>query len=259
MFNLNNINKLREIINNRTVILMFHGKSIEELEYCIEELKELDVCYASLNCFEIMENFILSKINKQLDYVYDSADVEYQYLQNFNAKLRIPRLNQYLSRNKNNLWITAYGVIRNLIRECGYEDFVFKYLDKVLLIDYLNINFKVPSSSFLLIGLTAICNPEKIILCGFDGYKGSIEKNIDSYYKKEIYKKQRLLATGSLNKTNIIIDTKKFEVSGLYYLKDYCNRYKIEPPKIYNCSLKSHFTIFPKISYKDLKKVILEG
>mgnify|MGYP000754621218 CR=1 FL=1 len=78
---------LKEIINGRTVAMCLQGKSIEQLEDRITELKDVDICWTSLGVFDIVDTYILAQIDKTLDIVFDCASVPHA---------RIPHYEKYM-------------------------------------------------------------------------------------------------------------------------------------------------------------------
>ena len=77
--------KLSPIINRRPVFLLSHGASIYELERTILEYKDKDICWVSIGLFTNMEKYILSKIGKRLDVVFDCASVPEGFRKNYES------------------------------------------------------------------------------------------------------------------------------------------------------------------------------
>lgn len=247
---------LKKIINKRPIIIMLHGKSIEGLENNIQSLKNLDICYTSLNYFDLLENNILSKIDKRLSFVYDSSGIVPKQVQYYEGAWRIPRLKKYLNRPDNNLWITTKGLIKIIAFDTYNEDFIVKYWDKIMIAGQLNIRLNVPNSAVLLIGLCILGEASKIAICGLDGFTGQYKDNLQSFYKYEEYKKHRFAATGDYNYTGIVQDTQHFQNETISILNKYACDYKIKMPPIINFSTKSIYNIFSKKDYNELVKWI---
>lgn len=249
--NKNRIQVLYNIIRNRPVAVLAHGKSLETLEKNIQQYKHLDICWVSLNLFTMVEDFILKKINKQLDIVLDCASVAVSFYQKYNA-IRIPRLDSYLNRTNNNLWITTLGLIRDEIKPIN-QDFIYRHFHKTLMIDELVYPqmLDVPNSITLLLCTMAIGKAQKIIIFGLDGYNGKYEDNINSFYKPELHKQERLLAVGSIQASGVPRDTSDFNNRFIKIFKEYCKNYNINPPLMVNCSPNSVYTVIPKISYEE--------
>lgn len=250
--------KLKRIINNRVVCILAHGKSIEQLEQNIEQFKDLDICWASVGLFTIMEDFILSKINKHLDIVFDCASVSESNMNYYENEVRLPRLEKFLSRNENNLWITTHGIIRDILKGLNKTDFLDKFRNKIFVVDSLfptntSHYMSVPNSITLLIASAIAGGAKRIILFGFDGYKGDPEKGIDSYYKSEFHIQERLKALGSVIDEGINRDTINFENNFIKIWTEYVFLFKREGKLgIVNCSPNSCYSVIPKTDYEEV-------
>lgn len=55
---------LQSIIKGRPIAILLPGSSIEELSDRINEFKDYDFCYFSLNVFHVLEEHIMKKIGK---------------------------------------------------------------------------------------------------------------------------------------------------------------------------------------------------
>lgn len=239
-------NRLTSIINNRTCFVYAHGSSLSEIEEKIVQYKNNDICHCSLNYFSLIEDHILSKINKHLDIVYDSSTVAPSFQSSFD-NVRIPRLQTFLNRKENNLFISTKGLMQRDIYISGYTKFYEINKDKILLVDDFKINLNVPNSLTLLIASLVLGGASKILLFGCDGYRGNQESNINSFYKPELQAKERLIAVGNTSNSDIILDTNNFELKFWEKILQYCEQYGIVCPPIYNCSSKSIYNHIKKI------------
>lgn len=59
--------KVAEKIGQKPIIVFIHGRSLEITENRIEELAKFNVSYVTLHQFDLMQQFILDKINKSFD------------------------------------------------------------------------------------------------------------------------------------------------------------------------------------------------
>jgi len=253
----NNLHLLKNIVKNKTVIIMLHGKSIEQLENHIEQLKDKDICYASLNYFDLMEDYILNKINKRLDYVLDTAGVKDNNKHNYSIKRRIPRLKKLFSRPDKSMLLTIHGVMKNLIEKENCGELLEKNKDRILVLDSLGIDLiNVPNSASLLISVTLLAGAKKIIICGMDGYLGKPENSVPTYYKQDLYLQHQKDALGTNDITHLNGDTKNFEIMIKNIISSYCQLLEIKQPEIYNCSPNSLINVFPKIDYNQLKDIV---
>ena len=251
---------LQKIINNRICAIMAHGKSIEKLENKITDLKKYDICWTSLSVFNIMEEFILSKINKHLDIVFDCATVPDSLKENYEKNVRLPRLAEFLERNENNLWITTFGIERDTLRSLNNNWFLAKFQHKIFIVDYIFPKLKrgfymdVPNSICLLIAALLYGGAKKIILFGFDGCTKK-DNNIDTYYKPEYHKKEHLVAIGKVGNTALYRDTLDFQ-QRFPILLDHYRKLFNNNAEIINCSPNSFYTVIRRITYEELEQCL---
>jgi len=242
--------KVCNIVNGRNVCIMVHGKSIYELENRIEELKDYDICWVSMSAFDMMETFILNKINKRLSIVQDCGELEFTVL--YDEKLRIPRWENFLKRRDKNLILTATQIVGNL-NNMGRQDIDYNFREKI---EYIPKSMwsLVPNGLTLLLTYLGLSGTKKIILFGCDGYNGELNKDLDSYYHKELIKEERMLGFHNENTSGLHSDSYSFNS----YFPDFFNRYSYKSQQtkaeIVNCSPNSMFTIFRKINYDQLKE-----
>jgi len=256
------MHRLKRIINNRVAIILAHGKSIKGLETKIQDLKKYDICYCSLGVFPVMEKYILNKINKSLDIVFDCASIPKSKLENYENNVRLPRLAEFLERDKDNLWITTQGIIRDSIVGINRGDFTDRFHEKIFILDSLfprkEIGYwmSVPNSTTLLIASLMSGGARRIILCGYDGYLGEYTTGANSYYHSEYIKEERRILLNSLLDYGINRDTEAFEQKFPNLYKVYCDYFKCNTP-IYNCSFNSIYTVLPKIKYNELEQYLI--
>jgi hypothetical protein len=252
--------KLQEIIRNRICCVLAHGASLKDLESHVHLFANRDVCWTSLNYFVPVES-LLSAIDKRLDIVYDSATVVPQYFETYEKEWRIPRLEGFLKRPDNNLWITSWGIIRDTINGLQLFDFYERYKNKTLIVDHLfpegqvrNDAMNVPNSICLLIAALIAGKAKGIVLFGLDGYSITNTNTIKSYYKSEELSEEHIRATGKIGKTMLYRDTQAFEEKFPSLLEKYCKLFDNNISLI-NCS-HSVYTCIPKISYEGLEKAL---
>jgi len=247
-----------KVINNKICCVLAHGKSIEKLEDFIINLKDYNICWVGIGLFTIFEEFILSKINKHLDIVFDCASVADSFLYKYENKVRLPRLEKFLEREENNLWVTTWGIIRDSVKKFK-ADWLIKYKSKIFVVDNIfpqnKIGFymSVPNSVCLLIAFLLFAQAKKIILFGLDG--SLKENNIDTYYKSEYHKKEHLAALGSIGNTALKRDTLNFNNKFPTLLNLYRQLFN-NNAEIINCSPNSKITVIKNISYEDLKNYL---
>ena len=242
--------KIKHIVNNRVVAIMSHGKSIEELENRITEFKDYDICWTSFNYYSLMEDFILSKINKKLEIILEGADsdnVKYE------TDFRIPKMLEVIRRG--NIPITTWKLMRTEYHKKGLQWFYNENKDNIVLADHLLDIINAPNTLSLLIYCIAVCEPKKIIMFGVDGYKGSAnDDEYSTYYKPEFARQRRARQLKHRKNFTLKETSDNFETDFYKHLNLYCNKYNIKAPEIINCSPNSLFTCFKKANYESIKR-----
>ena len=253
--------KIEKIVNKRTVCIVALGASIYELQEKIELFKDKDVCWMSMGLFTPIEDYILSKINKKLDIVFDCATVPGPQLESYEKKVRLPRLAKFLVRdlNENNLWITSKGIIRDSI--VSFDIHLFTSLnEKVELVDdyfegvkQIRDYMEVPNSLTLMIASALAGQASKIILFGVDGAKGDINTNYKTFFMPELTAKERVAALGHIEDGGLKRDSESFDKRFKIYLDRYRKLFN-NNCKLLNCSPNSMFESIPKINYEEVLK-----
>jgi len=239
---------IEAIVKDRIVGIMSHGNSIEELEYNIEKYKDYNICWVSFNLFSIMEDFILNKINKKLEIILDCASSDFI---GYELEIRIPRMLKIIKDNK--LLISTWRLMKTEYDKYKL-DFYNKYLNKIVLVDKLFGRLDgTPNTLFLLIAAIATGKPKKIILFGVDGSKEIPDKTFKGYYKPALQAEHRKRLVGNKPFT-LHFTSNAFSDRFNKLYNDFCKRCKVKPAEIINCSPKSIFNIFRKISYNSLAK-----
>lgn len=258
------MNKISRIVNNRIVAIMLHGRSIEKLEKRITEYRDMNICWASMGLFTIMERYILNKISKRLEIIFDSATVPESRMSKYENKVRLPRIESFLERTDNNLWVTSHGIVRDSIRGLGRYDILDRFQEKIYEVDGLfprrNIGqyMSVPNSATLFIASIMASNPKKIIIFGLDGYVGNATSGVYSYYKSNLAAEERLSALGSLRDDGVNRDSNSFLNRFPNLLKEYRRLFNCHAP-IANCSPSSIYQCPTKINYNELRGWLMES
>ena len=251
--------KLSPIINRRPVFLLSHGASIYELERTILEYKDKDICWVSIGLFTNMEKYILSKIGKRLDVVFDCASVPEGFRKNYESNVRLPRIAEFLDRPDNNLWITTHGMIRDCVDI--YAPQMSRLHPKILLVDsifpkhQIGLWMDVPNSLTLCIASLLAGWASKIFIFGMDGYRGDVVTGVNTYFHPEEHKIERIAALGSDQDPGINRDTDMFEKKFPAILRNY-RRLLVNPAPIYNVSPITVYTEPQKISYQQVKGLL---
>ena len=254
------MNRLEKVIRGRPVAIMLNGASIVELERHIESLAESDICWASLGAFNMMEDFILSKIDKRLDIVFDCATVANAFSESYETQHRLPRITEFLSRGDNNLWVTSTGLMNdsikkympNIVTKYGRKiDRIDKYFPEKRIGEFMN----VPNSATLLLASALIGGASKIIFFGLDGYVKAEPCPSGSCYHPELIEIERKAALGKTYDPGINRDTVYFQKRLPKIVRKYREEFD-NWAKIYNCSPRTVYDIIRKITYSDLKDIL---
>lgn len=237
--------QIEQSLLNKPVFVILHGKTCETLEQRIEEFKNKDIIWASISTFDIPQKYILDKINKKFSIVFDSSTVKNEV--DYEIKVRLPRLINYLSENKDNKYICTKTDknnlfnLRNRLRLTFNED----YKNQIIYTEDIGIDPNLFCVSLhLYIACLAKLGFKKIVLFGADG-GGKHGNNIESYYKyKEIKIDKEIADNLSYNmvgdSANINSSFKSLMEKTLGYM-----------PEVFNCSKDSLYTVFNFISYEE--------
>lgn len=233
----------------KTILIVIHGKSVEELERRITDFKDLNVHWGSMSTFHIPQKYILDKINKKFDIVFDSSTVKNEI--EYETRLRLPRLRKYFDTTDGK-YICTRTDKNNLynLRSVIDSPFNNSYRDRIIYTEDIGIDpnpFCV--SLHLYIACLAKLGYERIVLFGADG--GGIEgNNIASYYKSEEILEDKKIAdnlsynmTGDTNNVNTTYDIMMNKVLG--YI-----------PNVINCSPITRYTCFPIKTYDETLNIL---
>ena len=258
------MDRLENLVQNKTIGVMLHGKSIEELENRIELFKNLDIVWVSLNAFDIMETYILNKINKKLDIIFCLA----HFWPEIEKNIRIPAL---INAIKNGTLVIAKKYLfDSIFPESKFPDIYDQYEKSILLIeDIINqdnksladilLVYTVSSLGYILCVLS-ILKAKQIILFGCDG---ALFNDLNSYYKSERLLERRVVFPNKLTDypDGYLISLKSdTEILNTDFFNTYLtcmNKFNMPLVPILNCSPNSYITAFPLITYDNLLKEYL--
>ncbi len=91
--------RLLDIVDNRPIFILLHGKSIKQLEVHIAQFGGKRICYMSINRFGLIEKHILSKIGERFSLIHCHANPG---LEEFT-----PSLVGFLTRKDRNILMTT--------------------------------------------------------------------------------------------------------------------------------------------------------
>ena len=257
------INKLKNVIKGRIVVIIARGGSVKILEERIEEFKDYDICWTSMNLFTPAEE-ILTKIGKELSIVSDCSTVK--NVQTYEREVRMPRFVKYLNKENNLLFISQL-VIQEAFKRDNFYKLVGDYKDKIATIDDIfchpnapkEIWDAPPNSITLLLAACLAGEASKIILFGYDGMLGSdsvqrtfLDKHcINTYYRADLEKIDRFVAASAYEIGSLATDSFFFERDWPTIEKIYRTTYE-NNCTIFNCSPGTMFNVIKKISYDEV-------
>jgi len=252
--------KIQNIIKGRPCFVVAKGVSLDMLKDKIEDYKDLDVCWVTLNDFHYIEDSILSKIGKKFELVSDCATV--YKVDYYETMIRLPRFTEYLGR-KNNLLMLSNLVVEQCFRKQKREDLLEKYRDKIITIDELfsspqcprQIWNRPPNSITLLYAFLIAGGATKIINFGLDGYQASMS-SLESYYMPEAVNQERHEAYGENREASLKTDGEDFNKRWKSIEEIYRISFNNPKVKIYNCSPITTINVFPIINYDQVKETI---
>ena len=253
------VEKIEEIIDERPVFVVAKGASLNTLKERIEDFKDLDICWATLNDFHYIEDTILNKINKKFDLVSDCATVT--LVEHYENLIRIPRFTDYLSRSDNLLMLSNL-VIEKCFKDQNREDLLEKYEHKIITIDNLfklpgcpkEVWNKPPNSITLLYAFLIAGGAKKIVNFGLDGT--TLNTNlIETYYMPEVVAQERLDAFGDQRDGSLKTDTSEFNRQWPTIFEIYKKAFDNKEVRIYNINPNSSIKVFNSITYEDAKGI----
>jgi len=246
------ITQLKQRIENKVFGICAGGQSIEELE---TYLPRLDMCWGGLGGFDVVERGIFRPHGQRFNVVFDAASIPHARIPHYEGLVRIPRLEDYLSR-EDSIFITTGGLIRDSFKAMDRMDIVEKYKDKIIEVDKLfpSHNYMdVPNSLTLFTAALVAAGVRKIILFGCDGVKTGQADNLHTYYHAHEVSAERMSALGTFLDGGISRDKDNFETMFREKYDGFCKLFN-HYPEVVNCSPITVYTNIRTINYEDLHK-----
>jgi hypothetical protein len=190
--------------------------------------------------------------------IFDCATLPDPQKDFYERQIRLPRIEKFLARPDNNLWITTHGLLRDAITPYGPHIYA-NYEHKIVRVDSLFPQNKipfymdVPNSITLMLATALYGGAKKIILCGYDGYRGDDASSYSTYYKPEQANLEWLQAYGPGINHGLKRDTLDFERRFQSILSLYRQLFG-NMADIVNCSPNSSYNCIRKITYNHLKE-----
>jgi len=226
--------RITDIVADRPVFVLLHGKSIAELEQHVHKFGAGKICYVTVNNFSILEKHILSRINERFSIIHCHSVHGFQH--------RVGAIVDYLKRKDNNMLIST-DIAISTFSTC-YTNMVDEFRSKIWLIP----SEKWKHYNTVLALLVALMEEEvkNVILFGDDGSVAPTVK-----LAKEGYYHNRETWRSRGTETGISGDTARFNRvwPAFNAAHNTCTR-------ILNCSPGTHIKGIPEIAYGDLHKYI---
>lgn len=255
------ITRLQEIVAGRPVAILAAGPSIQGLEERIDELRHVDICYFGLNLFFVQETHILGQIGKHASVVLcGSRD---------GMPEAINSIFNFLNRNEDNMFISSFNndTFGTLGSSFNLGQFLNKYDRKLIFIHVLEgksapnndypLHFMTGNSLLSLIQMALIAKASSIVLFGADGHCGENARQM--YYRQNEYKHQKWLSEYRFDLSLIHDTMRSFNPVAPIAIRNTCRAYRFPLINILNCSEKSFYTPFPKVSYDEALEFLVTG
>ena len=253
------MDKIQEKIENKVIGLIGAGRSLEELETRIEEFKDLDICWVSLDSFEVIDDYIFSKIDKKIEIIFSFG--------HFKPEEEIKKINNIIKFLKNGGLLVTNIFLRKYHNSIKFGDFYNEYKKNIFIIEefkknermfyeFMSTPNKPTNSMILILPYLILQEPKKIILFGFDGGVYD-EKNNNISYIKSIYYKSDIMEDRKIGdpfipeeiaRINEYLPSMHKIVKDLFQLGS--------EPEIINCSQNSQWEHYRKINYNQLKEEV---
>ena len=219
---------------DKPVAILLQGPSVSELEDKIHLFKDKDWIWASLNRFQMMDDYILPKIGEELDIVYSSNNGR------FDQELR--NIKKFISK-EGKLFITSkdrFDQHSGIFDGCSAfidsmgEDFITERSD-------WSFSTRSPNSLTCLLFSLGRLGAKDIYLFGCDG----ISREGKLFYHQERYPMIN-------SQTSLLEDTLHMNLS-FWSNWDSVMPYR---PRIINVNPESSVTCFEKCSYEEVVDVV---
>ena len=239
------------MVGGRDIALLLYGPSARELENRIDELRNRDVCFASINKFDEVEQRFLTPIDRALDLVVAGNPND--------MRQRWAAFHNYLQRpDRNMLMLTAYATIGLPPHLCAGDAFVDAFNEKLLYfhtggpmpISPLSpLNFWGGNTLSVALPLLALSGPKRIFIFGADGgAEPPTTLGAGVYFfgeTAEVDSSERRQREASRRLTH---EAKQCDQNAPFSVMAIVKLFRRNPPEIYNCCPHSNYTAFERIS-----------
>ena len=245
------LKRLKRIIGGRNVGILMSGYSLTTLKLRIGEIADLDIFYATVNNFSVIENSILKPVDKRLSAVMCAAQPNWW----------VPEITEFLDREDDNVFIAERS---SFSRGEGFDlgDMYDRWGDKMLFFtSYWNhdekpteeypLHFLAQNSLSVLLFLMLIGKAKNVVLFGADGGKVG---NKPIYF--EGYSDREIATDGYPIEYSIARDNYWFKEFTPAILDRIRRVHGVNVDNVFNCSTGSHIDVFLRISYDDAFKLL---
>lgn len=245
------IQRLTRLVRGRDIALLLYGPSAHELEGRIDELRDLDICFASVNKFDEVENRFLAPIDRRLDLVIAGNPND--------MRQRWHAFHDYLQRPDDNLlMLTKYAPIA-LPPPLGVGNAFADAFDSKLL--YFQTGGPLPTSpvaplSFLggntlsvSLPLLTLAGPKRIFIFGADGgAQAPGAHDAPAYFfgeTAEVDASERRLREANRRFTN---EARQCDHNAPFSVMAIAKLFRRPEPQVFNCCPHSNYRAFERIS-----------
>jgi hypothetical protein len=241
-------------VYGKTVAIMAHGKSIEELERRADEFKDYDITWVGFNMYHLMEDFIMSKMGRHLDFALDCVALHIDHTYSREQAMayeavRIPRFKRAMELGTTVM--STWNAMGTYYKVALGINFFAENEEKIILLDDLISCPTGANTLAVLIYALAAGQPKRIILFGADGYLKP-EGVWDSYYMTEKQQEEKMLVHGNLH-SGIMGNTVALEKTFDNLYRKYCRAGNVPLAEVINCSPDSVINLFKKVNYDEVK------
>ena len=245
------IERLARLVGGRDIALLLYGPSARQLEARLDDLRELDVCFASVNKFDEVESRLLAPIDRTLDLVVAGNPND--------LRQRWSAFHNYLQRPVDNmLMLTEHATIALPPPHCSDNAFVEAFDPKLLyfhtggplpLSPLAPLNFWGGNTLSIALPLLALGGPRRIFIFGADGGAQAPDALKEQAYvfgeTAEVDASERRQREANRRFAN---EARQCDHNAPFSVMAIAKLFRRDQPKIYNCCPHSNYQAFERIS-----------
>ena len=245
---LDRIEHLRKLVAGRDLVLLLYGPSAHGLADKMDVFRDIDVCFASVNKFDEVENNLLRPVGRQLDIVVTSNPSD--------IRQRWDAYHDFLARESVNMLIATNYVLTSLRPPYSVDRRFIELFDKKLL--FFESDSQVPPTPItplhllaantlsIALPLLALAKPRRIFIFGADG--GGTDGGEQAYFFGETAevdntaRRQQEAVRRLTNEAFFCDHVAPFSILAMTKL------FGSPAPEIYNCCPHSNYRAFTRVS-----------